>query len=143
MLRVREIDLRVLNMRTRMPFKYGIASMTALPHLFVRVDAEIRGKRVTGLASEGLPPKWFTKDPTTYFRQDLEDMLAVIRHACGAALELEPAETPFVWWRALYAAQLAWGEAHRYPPLLTALGASLLERAAIDAYCRASAMPFP
>ena len=143
MLRVREVDLRVLNMRTRMPFKYGIASMTALPHLFVRIEAEVRGKRVIGISSEGLPPKWFTKDPTTSFRQDLEDMLAVIRHACDVALELEPADTPFAWWRALYTAQMAWGDEQRYPPLLTGLGASLMERAALDAFCRATAMPFP
>ena len=143
MLRVRGVDLRVLNMRTRMPFRYGIASMTALPHLFVRVEAEVNGKRVTGLTSEGLPPKWFTKDPATSFRQDLEDMLAVIRRACDLALQIDAAETPFDWWRGLYAQHMAWGDEQGYPPLLTGLGASLLERAAIDAFCRATAMPFP
>ena len=41
--KVRDVDLRVLNMRTRMPFRYGIASMTALPHLFVRCTVEVDG----------------------------------------------------------------------------------------------------
>ena len=143
MLRVRHVDLHVLNMRTRMPFRYGIASMTALPHLFLRIEAEIDAKRVIGIASEGLPPKWFTKDPTTSFKQDLEAMLAVIRHACRLALEVEPAETPFDWWRVHYARHMAWGAEQRHPPLLAGLGASLVERAVIDAFCRASAMPFP
>ena len=39
--RVREVRFRVLNMRTRMPFRYGIASLLALPHLFVEVEAEV------------------------------------------------------------------------------------------------------
>jgi hypothetical protein len=142
MLHVRQVELHVLNMRTRMAFRYGIASMTALPHLFVRVEAEVRGKRVVGVASEGLPPKWFTKDPTTSFRQDLQGMLAVIQRACELALEVESAETPFDWWRSLYSAQMAWGDEQKYPPLLTSLGASLLERAVIDAFCRATAMHF-
>src|SRR5437868_6023967 len=62
--RVRDFQLHVLDMRTRMPFRYGIASMTALPHLFVRLEVEVGGRAQVGLASEGLPPKWFTKDPT-------------------------------------------------------------------------------
>jgi hypothetical protein len=143
MLSVKRAQLHVLNMRTRMPFRYGIASMTALPHLFLRIDAEIKGKRVIGVASEGLPPKWFTKDPVTSFRHDLQNMLAVIRHACDLALEIEPAEAPFDWWRILYPRQMVWGAGQKYPPLLTGLGASLVERAVVDAFCRAVAMPFP
>ena len=143
MLSVKRVQLHVLNMRTRMPFRYGIASMTALPHLFVRLEAEVGGKRVVGIASEGLPPKWFTKDPATTFRQDLEDMLAVIKQACDLALHIEPAETPFDWWRILYVRQMSWGAERGLAPLLTGLGASLIERAVVDAFCRATAMPFP
>src|SRR5829696_447250 len=143
MIGVKDVQFNVLNMRTRMPFRYGIASMTALPHLFVRLEAEVKGKRVTGLASEGLPPKWFTKHPETSFRADLDDMLAVIRHAAGVALEAPSAESIFAWWQALYGAQTAWGAVEGHPPLLSGLGASLLERAALDAFCRATAMPFP
>ena len=56
-LAVRNVDFFVLNMRTRMPFRYGIASLVALPHLFVRLEAEVDGAGQVGLASEGLPPK--------------------------------------------------------------------------------------
>lgn len=135
------IDLHVLNMRTRMPFRYGIASMTGLPHLFVRLRAEIGGQEQVGLASEGLPPKWFTKDPSTTFPQDLADMLAVIRHACDLALETR-GESVFEWWQQVYAAQQQWAEEQGFPPLLSGLGASLVERAMIDAYCRATGQAF-
>ncbi len=140
--RVLRVDLHVLNMRTRMPFRYGIASMTALPHLFVRVEAEVDGRAQTGLASEGLPPKWFTKDPVTTFRQDLRDMRAVIRHACGLALDAPVAPSAFAWWRDLYDTQMAWGASAGHPPLLAGLGASLVERAMLDAFCRATGHSF-
>jgi hypothetical protein len=140
--RVRRIEQNVLNMRTRMPFRYGIASMTALPHLFLRIQAEVGGQKAVGVASEGLPPKWFTKDPGTTFRADLADMLAVIAHACETAAQLGAATTVFDLWQELYAEQQRWAVGAGHPPLLASLGASLVERALIDAFCRTTAQPF-
>src|SRR5205085_10710995 len=85
---VEAVDLRVLNMRTRMPFRYGIASMTALPRLFVRCSVELDGTVQSGIAADGLPPKWFTKDPHTTFRDDLADMRKVIESACALARQV-------------------------------------------------------
>ena len=65
----------VRHTRTRFPFRYGIASMTEVPHLFVRTTVTAEEKSSFGLSSEGLPPKWFTKDPSTTFEQDLPEML--------------------------------------------------------------------
>src|SRR5438034_7949318 len=97
-IRVRHTDFFVRNMRTRMPFKYGIATLRALPHLILRTQVDIDGKTHVGFAADGLPPKWFTKDPATTFEQDLADMLEVIRAACGLA-EAAPAQpTPFALW---------------------------------------------
>src|SRR5436190_8676400 len=85
----------VLPTRTRFPFRYGIASMTEVPHLFVRTRITVGSSSVFGLTAEGLPPKWFTKDPSTTFEQDLPQMLAVIRHA--AVLAENIAKTPVVF----------------------------------------------
>src|SRR5689334_19781071 len=71
----------VRHTRTRFPFRYGIASMTDVPHLFVRTTVTLTGKSSFGLSAEGLPPKWFTKNPATTFEQDLPGMLEVIGHA--------------------------------------------------------------
>jgi Ca-activated chloride channel family protein len=35
----------------------------------------LRSKAVSGLASEGLPPKWFTKNPDTLFEVDLAELI--------------------------------------------------------------------
>ncbi|MSU59726.1 MAG: hypothetical protein EXS35_16425 [Pedosphaera sp.] len=128
--------------RTRFPFRYGIASMTEVPHLFARVRLQMDGREVIGLASEGLPPKWFTKNPATTFEQDLPEMLAVIGHAARLAVEIgaQPV-TFFEFWRELSRQQNLWAETKSIAPLLANLGVSLIERAALDAVCRALAKP--
>ena len=141
-IRVLETELRVLPMRTRMPFRYGIATLTALPHLFVRIDAEIDGARCTGVAADGLAPKWFTKHPATTTEDDIAEMVRVIEAACAFARAIGGAATVFDLWHQVYAAQEAWGADHGYPPLLWGFGASLTERALIDAFCRARRTAF-
>jgi hypothetical protein len=140
-LRVRKTDLFVLNMRTRMPFRYGIATLVALPHLFVKIELELDAgggpiHRLVGLSADHLPPKWFTKQPHTKYADDIAEMIDVIRSACGIAQKLGPMPTVFQLWRELYAQQGRWGVKKRYPPLLWGFGVSLLERAVIDAFCR-------
>lgn len=139
---VRNIGLHVLNMQTRMPFRYGIASLVAVPHLFVRVEANINGAREVGLAADGLPPKWFTKYPDTSFSDDLDEMLAVIRQACALAEAAPPADSVFAFWLRLHDRQEAWAAVTGYPPLLWGFGVSLVERALIDAFCRSTGTPF-
>ena len=48
--------------------------MTSLPHVFLCVEVDFGGKIVKGISSEGLPPKWFTKNPDTTFEEDLPEM---------------------------------------------------------------------
>lgn len=139
---IQSIAFHVLPMRTRFPFKYGIASMSALPHLFVQVHLEVNGKAVQGLSSEGLPPKWFTKDPDSLFEQDLAEMLAVIKNA--ARIGQNAAERPvgfFAWWQALYEEQKSWSLLKEVPSLLANLGTSLIERAVLDGLCKAAGRP--
>ena len=57
----------VLPTRTRFPFRYGIASMTEVPQLFAVTRVSDGRQSQQGLAGEGLPPKWFTKNPATTF----------------------------------------------------------------------------
>jgi hypothetical protein len=134
-------DLRVTNLRTRMPFRFGITTMTALPHLIVRLGVEVDGTLVWGLAADHLPPKWFTKNPRTAYRDDVEEMLDVIASACSLARGGRPAATPFDLWHRLYSDQRA-SVGERYPPLLWNFGVSLVERAVIDAFCRARRSTF-
>ena len=136
---IRKVSYNVLPMETRFPFKYGIAAMTALPHLFVTVEGECDGKPLSGLASEGLPPKWFTKNLSTTFEEDLPQMLATIRNA-GSILQGIRSGTFFELWEVLYHRQAMWARSENVPPLLANLGVSLMERAVLDGLCRTLGM---
>ncbi len=139
---IEAIRFHVLPMRTRFPFKYGIASLTSLPHLFVTAELQAGGRLISGIASDGLPPKWFSKDPHTTFEHDLAVMLAVIQNAArvGRHAAAQPVAF-FPWWKALYDEQSLWATHQNQPPLLAQLGTSLIERAVLDALCRAAETP--
>ncbi len=138
---IRDGDVHLLDLRTRMPFKYGIATMTSTPHAFVRLRVELDGTLTTGIAADHLPPKWFTKDPARPIDEEVGDMARVIEHAVGTAAGLR-AENAFGAWRRLDAVQSSWGRDEGLPPLLTQFGTSLVERALIDAVCRGTGRPF-
>jgi hypothetical protein len=135
-------ELFVLPTRTRFPFRYGIASMTDVPQVFVRTQILSDGRSQAGLSAEGLPPKWFTKNPSTTFEQDLPEMLSAIRHATTAAAGIarQPV-TFFDLWRELDRQQAEWAVSCGMAPLLAHLGVSLVERAVLDAVCRALGEP--
>ena len=140
-LKIHSGDIHLINIRTRMPFKYGIATMTHVPYALLRVWVEVDGTLQWGVAADILPPKWFTKDPTTSPSEEVDEMLRVIEHARDTAVGLR-GESPFDLWRRLYEAQEAWGGTEHIPPLLSNFGTSLIERAMIEAFCRAMGRPF-
>lgn len=140
-LKVKEIRFNALEMRTRFPFKYGIASMTVLPHLFVTVMVETSAGAVQGIASEGLVPKWFTKNPATRYEEDLPAFGKVINHAAGTVLSMDAMPSFFDLWRDLYREQALWAQKTGHPALLAHLGTSLIERAVLDALCRVAKKP--
>lgn len=141
---VDSISFRTRWMHTRFPFKYGIAAMTELPHVFVSTETRSGPEEFgNGLASEGLPPKWFTKDPGTRFEDDLPEMLQCIQHAADR-IEQTAHDSVFDAWRSLYDDQAKWAAegAEGYPPLLAHLGTAMIERALIDSFCRGAEMSF-
>lgn len=135
MITLLDAELSRLQLRARMPFRYGIATMTEVPHVFLRLTFDFDGASGTGISADHLPPKWFTKDPDRDLDEEIEEMLLVLRTAVAHARTITAA-TPFAFWRELYTAQAAWGEANDIPPLLAQFGVTLVERAMIDAFCR-------
>src|SRR5262245_53588137 len=126
-IRVLEGDLHLIGLQTRMPFRYGIATMTHTPHCFGRVRAEIDGRTLAGIAADHLPPRWFEKDPRRSPDEEIQRMLRSIANALQVAGGLSGASI-FEIWRQLYDRQLEWGRGEDLPPLLTSFGASLVER---------------
>ncbi|MED5382030.1 MAG: hypothetical protein VYC47_05620, partial [Verrucomicrobiota bacterium] len=133
-------SIRQIQLKTRMPFKYGIATMTEVPMVFVRVETELDGQPSWGIASDLLPPKWFTKVPDDSLKKEIADMLRVIRRALAHAIGIE-APSAFGAWQTAYEQQAAWAKSNKVAPLLAHFGTSLVERAVIESVCRATGRP--
>lgn len=116
--------------------------MTAVPHLILRLSLKINGKQGVGFAADHLPPKWFTKDPASSLREEVEDMITVICHACDIAVHCKPADTVFSLWYEIYINQKNWAEDTTFPSLLWGFGVSLVERALIDGFCKVNNLTF-
>lgn len=140
-IKIQEADIHLTNLRTRMPFKYGIATMTHMPMAFVRVWLEVDGATHTGVSSDLLPPKWFTKDPTRGVGEEIQEMFDVIDGAREAAVGLRGPDV-FTVWRHLYELRDMFAAAREMPQLLVHFGTSLIERAMIEAWCRSQNATF-
>jgi hypothetical protein len=140
---LKESTLGLRNSTTRIPFRYGTASLTRCPQAVLQVVVECDGEQQRGFSGDCLPPSWFDKSPGKDFARQIDDMLRVIglaRSVYGGAFA---AETEF------FPAWLSCQEQIRrqcnewdLPPLLASFGSSLLERAILDAACRRHGLAF-
>jgi hypothetical protein len=142
-LAVKESHVGLRNSTTRIPFRYGIASLTRCPQAIVQVTIDCEGRTCQGFSGDCLPPSWFDKSPGKDFARQIDEMrraIAVAQDVYGRALA---AETPFfpAWLSCQAEVQrqcASWGA----PPLLSSFGSSLVERAIVDAICRRRAVSF-
>ena len=144
-LRIRETRLGLRNSTTRIPFRYGRASLTSCPQAVLGVTIEVEGKLQEGFAGDCLPPSWFDKAPGKTFRQQLDEMLSTI----ALAQKIYAEEFSSVRRRSLFHGWLTALEAvqtetrrQQLPELLASFGSSLLERALLDGAARAAGMRF-
>jgi hypothetical protein len=140
-IRVLQGDIHLVDLKTRLPFKYGIATMTRAPQAFVRLLVEVDGRTVQGVSADLLPPRWFTKNPDQPLDAEIDAMVEVIEHAVKCSIGVA-GPTIFEVWRSDFAMQEGWGRAQKIPSLLSQFGTTLVERALIEAFCRAVEKPF-
>lgn len=140
---LRKTRLGLLNSTVRIPFRYGTACLSSCPQAVLEATIEAAGTAHRGYSGDCLPPSWFDKSPNKNFAAQIDDMLAIIR--CAESVFLEVLARP----RELFPAWLeASGRVHQHAaetqltPLLASFGVSLVERAAIDALCRAAGLSF-
>lgn len=137
-IKVGETSFYMRNVRTRMPFKYGVATLTSVPILHLVVSLEVDGKKVEGFAADILPPKWFDKDPAKTYEQNVEDLLFAAGAAADAYADAgSRARDFFAIWQQGYAATLSAGDGRMLNHLTAAHGSTLMERALIDAIGKA------
>jgi hypothetical protein len=140
---VREIELYERPVVLRLPFRFGVVTLTQCPQAYVRVRIEFAdGRSAWGGAAELMAPKWFDKNLTLSNEDNFEQLRDVLRLARDAYLADPAPDSAFGHFARQHDVQQAAASACGYNPLLASYGPALLDRALLDALCRALAVSF-
>lgn len=139
---VAEIDFFERPVKLRMPFRFGVVTLTESPQAFVRARIVFPdGSSSEGGAAELLAPKWFDKNPALSNEDNYEQLRAALRLAREAYLA-GGENTGFGHWSSHYAGQIGQGAKQGLNALVACYGPALIDRALLDALCRALGIPF-
>jgi hypothetical protein len=139
---VEEISLFERDVRLRLPFRFGIVTLTEAPQAFVRARVRLEtGAQAEGGAAELLAPKWFDKDPSLSNAQNFDQLRASLRLAREAYLA-SGSNTAFGHSIGIYAPQIAIAATRGLNSLVACYGPALIDRALLDALCRALGISF-
>ncbi|MFM9844515.1 MAG: mandelate racemase [Dongiaceae bacterium] len=127
---------------SRMPFRYGVVTVRVAPIATLEVTIETeRGERSRGYAADFLAYRWFDKRIHKSLVENVADLLCAIRLAVTACLSSGTCCTAFDLWQHCFAELAARGPAHDLNDLTVSFGASMTERAVIDALGRLLGLP--
>jgi L-alanine-DL-glutamate epimerase-like enolase superfamily enzyme len=139
---VKAIEVYERDVKLRMPFRFGVVTLTEAPQAFVRARIRLEnGAESEGGAAELLAPKWFDKDPGLANEQNFDQLrasLALARDAYLAGAE----NTAFGHSIDIYGPQIALAAAQGLNSLVACYGPALVDRALLDALCRALGISF-
>jgi hypothetical protein len=136
--RLRLVEARFYErpVRLRLPFRFGVVTLTEAPQVFVRVRVRLKdGREGEGVAAELLVPKWFDKSVELSHEDNFNQLrtsLALARRALLAAGEA----TSFGLSAAVEGAHHVECAKRKLGGLVASFGLALLERAILDALGR-------
>lgn len=140
---IREIELLERPVRLRMPFRFGVVTLTECPQAFARARIELPdGRSAWGGAAELMAPKWFDKNLALSNEDNFDQLRDVLALARQAYLSDAAPASAFGHFARQHAAHQAAAAARDYNPLLASYGPALLDRAVLDALCRALGISF-
>jgi hypothetical protein len=135
-LRLLEATLHERPVKLRLPFRFGVITLTEAPQAFVRARVRLAdGRDGEGIAAELLVPKWFDKAPDLSnednFKQLRRSLALARRHLIGAGTG-----TVFGLTAAVEQTHHQACAAQNLNGLVASFGLALMERAIIDALGR-------
>ena len=136
--RIRLVEARFYErpVTLRLPFRFGVVTLTEAPQLFVRVRVRLGdGREGEGVAAELLVPKWFDKSPELSHEDNFNQLHTSLALARRALLN-EGESTPFGLSAAVEAAHHAECAKRKLGGLVASFGLALLDRAILDALGR-------
>ena len=140
--RIIEIEFRERPVRLRLPFRFGVVTLTHAPQAFAFARIQLSdGRTALGAAAEMLAPKWFDKNLSLSNEQNFDQLRLALSLARDLYLGGRP-RTAYGHFTAHYADQIAAGARHDLNPLVAGYGPALIDRAVLDALCRALGVSF-
>src|SRR5262245_49298637 len=135
-LRLVEATLHERPVKLRLPFRFGVVTLTEAPQAFVRARVRLAdGREGDGVAAELLAPKWFDKSPALSnddnFGQLRRSLTLARRHLIDAGTG-----TVFGLTAAVERTHHAACAAEHLNGLVASFGLAVMERAIIDALGR-------
>jgi hypothetical protein len=135
-LRALELETSERDFRLRMPFRFGVLTLRSGRQVSLQARVEVDGRPALGRAEEVLLPKWFDKSPEKSEAENVDDLRRSIRDAWELYRGVKAASA-----FALHTEGARW--ASQAPnPLVAGFGVALLDRAILDALCRAKGVSF-
>lgn len=142
-LRILAIDMFERGVVLRLPFRFGIVTLTACPQAFVRVRvATESGIEASGCAAELLAPKWFDKNPQLSNDDNFDQLRTTLHAARAAYLADSTPRAAFAHFAAHYQNHIDSAARQGLNPLVACFGPALIDRALLDALCRALGVSF-
>jgi hypothetical protein len=136
------IEIYERDVKLRMPFRFGVVTLTEAPQAFVRARIRLEnGKEAEGGSAELLAPKWFDKDPALTNEQNFDQLRASLSQAREAYLA-SGENTAFGHSIDVYGPQIAIAATQGLNSLVACYGPALIDRAVLDALCRALGISF-
>jgi hypothetical protein len=131
-LRLLAADFFERPVKLRLPFRFGVVTLTEAPQVFVRARIRLAdGREGEGVSAEMLAPKWFDKSPALSNEQNFDQLrlsLAMARQSLLAAGE----NTPFGLSAAVDGPHHEVCAAVGLNGLVASYGLALIDRAIID-----------
>ncbi len=139
---VRAVEVATVDCRMRLPFRFGGVTVTEAPLLHVAATLAVDGRKTAiGMAADLLVPRWFRKDVDRDHDGDQRALCDAV-NVGAECFRAMPANTVFETWRQVQHERVE-REAPTVPDLLErGFGIALVERAMLDAVCRAHELDF-
>src|SRR5687768_11949294 len=119
LLALRAIELYERPVTLRMPFRFGVVTLTEAPQAFARVQVALPdGRTAWGAAAELMAPKWFDKNLALTNEDNFDQLREVLRMARDAYLSDTSAATAFGHFARHHDAHARAAAARGYNPLL-------------------------
>ncbi|MDI1287720.1 MAG: mandelate racemase [Reyranella sp.] len=140
--KLEQVDRFERDVRLRLPFRFGVITVTESIHAIIRVRIALDdGRTSEGVAAEALGAKWFEKSPQFTDAQNLDQL----RQSLDIAIDHYKSrgfDTPFGLFAGTYPVQQARGAELGLNPLVASYGPALLDRAILDALGKATGQSF-